>query len=75
MSMWHGHQHNPCNLVKMSELAGAVFKKFPEPVLQDRFRRLVVSRQPSLTYFSLLLFLLGGEIFPFKNRGAKNPRD
>jgi hypothetical protein len=58
----------------MSELAGAVFKKFPEPVLQDRFRRLAVSRQPSLTQCSLLLFLLSGEIFPFKNRGAKNPQ-
>jgi hypothetical protein len=61
--------------VKMSELAGAVFKKFPETVLQDRFRRFAVSRQTSLTHFSVLLFLLGGEIFPFKNRGAKNPRD
>jgi hypothetical protein len=62
-------------LVKMIELAGAVFKKLPEPVLQDRCRRLAVSRQPSLTHCSLLLFLLSGEIlFPFKNRGAKNPR-
>jgi hypothetical protein len=34
----------------MSELAGAVLKKFPEPALQDCFRRLAVSRQPSLTF-------------------------